>query len=117
MNNFFQQYLNYFCALVLARILPICIVLLFGFMAYRNVQQLAHRSLPLVRRELDKQLTVMVLVQGVVTFFTIVPYVVVYFVSMIPILAHNPVIVAQLQFVSSTTSTIYYIYFAVRITK
>jgi uncharacterized membrane-anchored protein YitT (DUF2179 family) len=77
-NNFFQQYLNYFCALVLAKILPICIILLFGFMAYRNVQQLAHRTLPLVRRELDKQLTVMVPVQGVVTFFTIAPYVVVY---------------------------------------
>jgi hypothetical protein len=86
-------------------------------MAYRNVQQLAHRTLPLVRRELDKQLTVMVLVQGVVIFFTIAPYVIVYFISMIPMLSHNSVIVAQLQFVSSTTSTIYYIYFAVRINK
>ncbi len=49
--------------LFLARILPIMTVILFEILAYRNVQQIAYRAFPLVRRELDKQLTVMVLVQ------------------------------------------------------
>ena len=42
-------------------------------MAYRNIQRISHRTAPLVRRELDKQLTTMVLVQVVINFFTNVP--------------------------------------------
>jgi hypothetical protein len=55
-------------------VLPISITVLFGYLAHRNVQQLSHRTLPLVRRELDKQLTVMVLTQVVFNFFAITPY-------------------------------------------
>ena len=43
----------------------------FGFLAYRNIQQMSHRTLPLARRELDTQLTVMVLMQVISALFTI----------------------------------------------
>jgi hypothetical protein len=53
---------------------PAVIAASFGWMAYRNVQQLAYRTIPLVRRELDKQLTLMVLVQVAANIFTLLPY-------------------------------------------
>ena len=45
--------------------LPAAIMTLFALLAYRNVRNIAYRTVPLVRRELDKQLTSMVLVQVV----------------------------------------------------
>jgi hypothetical protein len=50
-------------------------ILIFGLMAYRTV--------PLVRRELDKQLTIMVLVQIVYNFLTLLPNFIVYIISFI----------------------------------
>lgn len=111
----FQQYVNYGSGLLFSRLLPLCIIVVFGLLAWRNVQQLAHRILPMARRELDKQLTTMVLVQAAVTFIAIMPFIIVYFLSLIPALTQDPTTAAHLQFVSSTGSTIYYLYFAVRI--
>ncbi|CAF3911584.1 unnamed protein product, partial [Rotaria magnacalcarata] len=45
----------------------------FGLLAYGNVEQLSHRTLPLVRCELDKQLAVMVLVKVIFNFFVSLP--------------------------------------------
>jgi hypothetical protein len=73
-NTIFHQYNNYCYTLILAGILPILITVLFGSLAYRNVRQIPYRAVPLVRRELDKQLTSMVLVQVVHNFLVIVPY-------------------------------------------
>ena len=61
---------------VLVSGLPVLITALFGLLAYHNVTQLAYRAVPLVRRELDKQLTVMVLVQVVFNFCVLVPYII-----------------------------------------
>ena len=70
-NSVFQKYVTYFHILVLGTFVPIIIMTVFGVLAYRNVQQIAYRNVqqiayrtvPMVRRELDKQLTLMVLVQ------------------------------------------------------
>jgi hypothetical protein len=62
-NAIFNTYYTGFHLPVLITTLPITIMFLFGILAYRNVQQIAYRTVPLVRRELDKQLTAMVLVQ------------------------------------------------------
>jgi len=50
------------------------ITVVFGLMAYHNARNLGHRTVPLVRRELDKQLTVMVLVQVLINFCTYLPF-------------------------------------------
>lgn len=70
----FQWYFNTFHVLVLLCGLPLFITVLFGLLAYRNVKQLSYRTVPLARRELDKQLTVMVLVQVVYNVFALLPY-------------------------------------------
>ncbi|CAF0796932.1 unnamed protein product [Adineta ricciae] len=73
-NSRFQEYFQTVHVLILLGVLPISITVIFGSLAYRNVQQLAYRAVPLVRRELDKQLTVIVLTQVVYNFFAISPY-------------------------------------------
>jgi hypothetical protein len=52
-NNVFQEYFQTFHVLILLGVLPVTITVVFGCLAYRNVQQLSYRTIPLVRRELD----------------------------------------------------------------
>jgi hypothetical protein len=84
-------------------------------MTYRSIQEIAYRAVPLVRRELDKQLTVMVLVQIVYTFLSVFPNLIMYL-----ILAYgniqDSIIVAQLRLVYTITTCIYYTCFSVSIT-
>ena len=114
-NSAFEQYTAYSITIILGKVIPICITLLFGILAYGNVQQLSHRTLPLVRRELDKQLTVMVLVQIALGIFTITPYTVVYILLRVPQLNQDLTTAAYLQFATALTTCMLYIYFAVSI--
>jgi hypothetical protein len=113
-NDIFLQYRSYFVTLVLTGFLPVVITILFGCLAYYNVQQLAHRTLPLVRRELDKQLTVMVLVQVIVNSFTVLPYAIVTTLTLNTSLMSDPVVATKIQFIATLTVLLYYINFAVR---
>ena len=72
-NAMFIRYHTYGYFFVLTNLLPV-VTVVFGMMAYHNARHLSHRTLPLVRRELDKQLTVMVLVQVMINFCTYLPY-------------------------------------------
>jgi hypothetical protein len=83
-------------------------------MAYRNIQQLAYRTVPFVRRELDKQLTIMVLVQLICNFLTLVPNLLVYIISLYGNI-QDPVIKAQVNLIAAVTICLYYSYFAVSI--
>jgi hypothetical protein len=75
-NSIFQKYIAYGYAIIFTGILPIMITVFFGCMAYWNVRQIPYRIVPLVRRELDKQLTSMVLMQVIFSFFFNVSYVI-----------------------------------------
>jgi hypothetical protein len=72
-NDKFIQYHTYGYFLTLTNLLPI-IAVVFGLMAYNNARRLTRRKIPVVRRELDKQLTIMVLVQILIYFCTFLPY-------------------------------------------
>jgi hypothetical protein len=72
-NYKFIQYHTYGYFLILTNLLPL-IAVIFGLMAYHNARRLIHRKIPVVRRELDKQLTKMILVQILIYFCTILPY-------------------------------------------
>ncbi|CAF3004234.1 unnamed protein product [Rotaria sp. Silwood2] len=111
-NTMYQHYRTYGYFLVLVGFLPVFITVLFGTLAYRNVQQLAYRTVPLVRRELDKQLTSIVLVQVVYSFIVIMPYAIFVTITTIIDLGSDPVIIAKLQFIESLTGAFYYSYFA-----
>ena len=112
-NNIFQQYMTYGISLFFGKVLPISITFFFGFLAYRNVQQLSHRVLPLVRRELDKQLTVMILLLVVFSFFTMLPYIIVNLLTTVPQLTQDAIVSAQLQLATTLTFLLVYAYFAV----
>jgi hypothetical protein len=84
-------------------------------MAYHNTQQLAYYTTPLVRRELDKQLTVMVLVQVLVNSFTLLPYTIVYTLMLNKNINNNPIVQARVQLSSDITLILYFLYFAVSI--
>ena len=73
-SSSFQKYFQTFHVLGLLGAIPISVTVIFGCLAYRNVKQLSYRTLPLVRRELDKQLTVMVLVHVIFNFIALTPY-------------------------------------------
>ena len=69
----FRQYHSYGYLIILAGIIPLLITCVFGLLARNNVQQLAHRTIPIVQRELDKQLTKMMLVQIFYNFIATLP--------------------------------------------
>jgi hypothetical protein len=112
-NAIFVQYFTYFYQLVLLSSLPIFITVLFGLLAYRNVQQLAYRTIPLVRRELDKQLTRMVLIEVVFNFFAVVPYLITILLLFETSINSDIVVNAQIRFANSVTMYFYYMYYAV----
>jgi hypothetical protein len=111
----YQKYINYSYTLILTGISPILITGLFGSLAYWNVRQTLYRAVLLVRRELDKQLTSMVLVQAVYNFFAILPYVVVLFLANTLDLTSASVNYTAFSCANFTTGMIYYLYFAVSI--
>lgn len=114
-NKMFQDYFTYGFVLGLVSCLPILITAIFGLLAYHSITQLAYRTVPLVRRELDKQLTVMVLSQVVFNFFALVPYTVVNTINLGITISRTSLPYAQLQLARNITITCYYWYFAVRI--
>ncbi|CAF3635944.1 unnamed protein product [Rotaria sp. Silwood1] len=110
-NEFFIQFNTYFNYLIIGNILPYLITFSFGLMAYRNIKEINYRTVPLVRRELDKQLTTMVLIQVIYTFFSILPSMIIYL-----ILAYGNiqdlVLIAQLRLIYAIMTCLYYSYFA-----
>ncbi|CAF3431216.1 unnamed protein product, partial [Rotaria sp. Silwood2] len=93
-------------------ILPIIINITFGSIAYSNVRQIPYRTRPLIRRELDKQLTTMVLVQVVFKIFFIVTYITVLFIFITANLSNKSINTIDLSFANFVTGMIYYLYFA-----
>jgi hypothetical protein len=112
-NAIFLQYRAYVVSLVLMGCLPLIITVFFAIQAYRNMQQLSYRTVPLVRRELDKQLTKMVLAQVVLNFFTDIPFVITNALTIDPNITTDPLIWAKLQFAFLISTMFFYSYFAV----
>jgi hypothetical protein len=88
-------------------------MILFEVLAYRNVQQIAYRTVPLVRRELDKQLTVMVLVQVFYNVVPILPTIIQTIFSFIVGTSPNAITGMQENFIANVTVIWYYFYFVV----
>jgi hypothetical protein len=113
-NMSFIQFNTYFNYLILGNLIPYSITFSFGLMAYRNIQQIAYRTVPFVRRELDKQLTIMVLVQVAYNLFSISPNLIIYIIGSCGNI-QNSVIKAQVNLAYAITLCLYYSYFAVSI--
>jgi len=113
-SSIFQQYTIYGFLLIWSGILPLLITIIFGLLSYHNISQIAHRRLPIIRRELDKQMTIMVLVHVIFDLFTLVPYIVVSIIALDTTLKNDQVVAAYLQFMRIFTIYLYYLYFVVR---
>ena len=114
-NKIFAVYTNYFYPIIFRCSAPLLISLFFGFFAYRNVQQIRYRTIPLVRRALDRQLTRMVLFQVLVNMF-VFPY---YTITSIVLIGMprdtDGMELAVLQLINTVTLHLYYIYYAVSV--
>jgi hypothetical protein len=114
-NVLFQKYLNVFYGSVITTSLPVIIIILFGSLTYRNVKQIAYRTVPLVRRELDKQLTVMVLVEVLFDVVFITPLAIQSILFSIINVPSNSDIAIQLNSIKIITTIITYFRFVVGI--
>lgn len=113
-NRAFQFYYIGIHIVALNCLLPTAVSVGFGLLAYRHVQDLAYRTIPLIRRELDKQLTSIVLIQVIFNFVAITPYIIVYTLVLIVIMqGHELVNFDQLRFANTLTICIFYLTFAV----
>jgi hypothetical protein len=112
-NSIFQKYNAYGYIVTLTGVLPICITVLFGSFAYWHVRQIPYRVVPLVRRELDKQLTSMVLVQVAFNVFVIVPYIILVILNFTVSFSNQSIDLSVLNLISPIFGMIYYLYFAV----
>jgi hypothetical protein len=113
----FLQYRSYFISLILTGFLPVGITIVFGSLAYYNVRKMNYRTVPLVRRELDKQLTTMVLTQDVLNFFTVLPFSIMNALSLNTNLTNDPIIAMEIRFAMTISVLFYYAYFAVSIQR
>jgi hypothetical protein len=84
-------------------------------MAYYNARNLTRRAVPLFRRELDKQLTVMVLVQVLISFCTSVPYSTQIIYSIMNASQTDPVILAKRNLVAKIMTNYFILSFTVRV--
>jgi hypothetical protein len=114
-NAVFQQYNSYFHQPVMQGFLPNFLTALFGVLAYRNTKNLAYRTVPLIRRELDKQLTRMLLFQVVINIFSLLSFNIISLI--VPNISTNtdPVVLAKLKLAQVLSYCIYYFYPAVSI--
>ena len=112
-NLSFRQYHVYGYLIVLAGGLPLVISVVFGLLARHNVQQLAYRAVPLVRRELDKQLTQMVLVQILHNCVSTLPYTILTTISSVVAYQKDPNVAARFDFANVVSILLYYSSFSV----
>ncbi|CAF1370331.1 unnamed protein product [Adineta ricciae] len=110
-NSILTDYINFGYIITLQGILPYCVTLLFGYLAYRNVQQISYRTIPLVRRELDKQLTNIVLLQIVYNFLFTTPYIIIILLQRDSSINSSSEIAARLQFANVLALSLYFLAF------
>jgi hypothetical protein len=113
-NDIFNQYMSYGYYITLTNLIPL-ITIVFGLLAFYNARHLAHRTVPLVRRELDKQLTVMVLVQVLISVCFLVPFSIDVLLVIIKILPNDPISQAEQNLAGTILTNLYILSFAVRI--
>ncbi|CAF0964515.1 unnamed protein product [Adineta ricciae] len=111
-NIIFRQYHTYVNNVALSCGLPLVITVTLGTLAYRNVRQIAYRTVPLVRRELDKQLTNMVLIQIIFSFCFLLPYFILLVISLATNITSDPVTNAYFNIFINISACIYYFTYA-----
>jgi hypothetical protein len=113
-NPIFRVYTTFIYYCILCGLLPVTIASTFAVLAYFNVRRLIQHQVPVFRRRLDKQLTVMVLARVFLYVITNLPYIIseIFRTNMPP----NPsdiLRIATIQLVSSVTYSIFFVNYSV----
>ncbi|UJR11455.1 hypothetical protein I4U23_015634 [Adineta vaga] len=111
-SSVYLRYYNNFNVPVLFAPLPLLTTIIVALLTYWNVKQIAYRTVPLIRRRLDQQLTTMVLVQTVVNAITISPYLSLQMLITHTTLLSDLTMKSHVQFTFSIILCIYYLYCA-----
>jgi hypothetical protein len=114
-NMLFIQFNAYSSILIFGGFLPIFINSLFGILAYLNGHRLSGPTLPSIRHELEKQLTMIVFVQIIYNFIACIPFLIVTILVVNLVIMKDPLMGAKLQFATTVTICLYYLYFSVSI--
>ena len=112
-NGIMSQYNTYAFYIILTGFIPLSVTIIFGSLAYHNVQQLAHRSVPLVRREVEKQLSVMVFAHIIYNVIATVPFLTISLIMLNRELLSDPLISAQFSFAINVALCLYFLNFSV----
>jgi hypothetical protein len=112
-NVIFQKYSSLVFQVFVAGMIPLTIMILFGILAYRNVQNIAYRAVPLVRRELDKQLTKMVLAQVLYDIPVVLPIVIQNISSFIIDTSNDSFALQLMTFMRNLAYILYYFHYVV----
>lgn len=112
-NSTYTQYRTYAILLLFVGFFPIVITMIFGSMAFYNVQNISYYTVPLVRREFDKQITAMVLVQVIINFFILLPNTVINVLILNINVFSDLNIQAQIRFSNNIGIMIYYLHLCV----
>ncbi|UJR32959.1 hypothetical protein I4U23_020422 [Adineta vaga] len=113
LDNTLVLYHAYGYFLILTGFLPICVTIMFASMSFYNIRRSHHQNIPVIRRELDKQLTTMVLVQVAVNAVLLLPNNIILAIQRNIVSRSDPVIAAKIQFASVLTILWYYLNFTV----
>lgn len=111
----YSQYINNFVTPIVWYILPFFVSVLFGLMTYRNIKQTAYRTVPLLRRRIDEQLSIMILVQVVINIIVTLPYIAYLTVTSHVSFSKDLLTEAQLRLIRNISLCLYYLYPSVSI--
>ena len=112
-NPIFSKFNMYFNQVFLWTVVSLFLTSLFGILSFYNIKHLAYRTIPLVRRELDKQLTTMVLVQCIFNILALVPSITIHILNLNETLETDKTKAAQIYLSYTSTVWLYYLYYAV----
>jgi hypothetical protein len=111
-NTTFLRYYTQFYFPVLLGILPLLIMNTFSLLSLRNIKQISRRHIPIIRRELDQQLTKMVLAQVFCVTITTIPLISQY-TYLLNTNITDPLINMEQQFITSILNIIWFINYSV----
>jgi hypothetical protein len=114
-NWIYQDYFTRFYTSILLNRIPALIMIIFGSLTYQNVKELSYRRVPLVRRQYEKQITSMILVQSLISVIFITPYLILFSVVYNIQLSNDPIIIYRIQLSLTVTICINALYFSVSI--
>ncbi|CAF1533858.1 unnamed protein product, partial [Adineta ricciae] len=111
-NKIFSNYFTYVYSAILTGYLPIFLTILFGLLSFYNVKRLSLRTISIIRRQLDKQLTTMVFLLGIFNIIALIPYPIILIIRSISSIINDPSAVVKINFINNLTVFFYYLYFA-----